>query len=237
MKRVWEIFPALTKAVKASHEELPWPMLYCHDFDHVLRVGDRALVIAGSEWSGRLASAAGLCHNADRILQKQAGSGRSGKVADSDVVVMVNEWLNAEPLGTFSESDRRLIVDAVLKHSNRNDPNDGLIHVTLQDADRTVNIELDVIIRKGQFFGDDLRVVDPVHLLDDPRATYQSPGSILWSLKDDIECFGARKGVASLRLRKAREFAKPLLADAQQYLNMVLRQRERSGLVPYPAIN
>ncbi len=212
-------------------------MLYCHDFDHVLRVGDRAIVIAVNEKSGRLAAAAGLCHNADRILQKQAGSGRSGKVADSDVVVMVNEWLNFEPPGTFSESDRAMIIDAVLNHSNRNDRGDGLVHMTLQDADRTVNIELDVIIRKGQYFGDDLRVVDPVHLLDDPDATYEAPGSILWTVKDDIECFEAKEGVASLRLPKSREYAKPLFDDAREYLRMVLRQRERAGLIAYPVID
>lgn len=237
MKRVWEIFPALTRAVKLSHEKLPWPMLYCHDNDHVLRVGDRALVIAEDEESGRLAAAGGLTHNADRFLQKLAGSGRSGMVADSAVVAMVNDWLNAEPIGTFSESDRELIVDAVLKHSNRNSPADGLVHRTLQDADRTVNIELDVIIRKGQFFGDDMRVVDPVHLLDDPDATYKAPGSILWTVKDDIECFEAENGVASLRLPKAREYAKPLFAEARQYLHMVLRQRDRAGLIAYPVID
>lgn len=237
MKRIWEVFPALIKAVKLSHEKLPWPMLYCHDFDHVLRVGDRALVIAEDDTSGRLAAAAGLCHNADRILQKQAGSGRNGKVADTSVGAMVDEWLNAEPIGTFSDRDRAHIVGAVLNHWKRNSPEDGLVHVTLQDADRTVNIELDVIIRKGQFFGDDLRVVDPVYLLDDPRATYKEPGSILWSIKDDIECFEAENGVASLRLPKAREFAKPLFDDARQYLNIVLRQRERAGLIRYPTIS
>ncbi len=235
--RILEIFAALVKAVKLSHGRLLSPMLYCHDFDHVLRVALMAYLIAEDEESGRLAFAAGLCHNADRFLQKLAGSGRNGKVDDFAVIVMVNEWLNAEPLGTFSESDRELIVDAVLNHSNRNSPQDGLVLMTLQDADRIVNIELDVIIRKGQYFGDDLRVVDPVHLLDDPDATYQSPGSILWTIKDDIECFGAEEGVASLRLPKAREFAKPLFADARNYLNMVLRQRERAGLIPYPVIN
>ena len=237
MKRIWEIYPALTRAVKASHKALPWPMLYCHDFDHVVRVGDRALVIAESEHFGRLAGAAGLCHNADRMLQKQRDLGRSGHVPDEDVLAMVAAWLDAEPEGTFTREERAMINDAVLHHPKRNAADDGPVLQNLQDADRTVNIELDVMVRKGQYFGDELAVVDSVNLVGDPSANYRDPKSILWTILDDIECFSAEGGVASLRLPKARKLAVPLFIEARRYLNAVLEQRMRAGLIPFPTFD
>jgi hypothetical protein len=237
MKRIWEMYPLLTRSIKKSHDAMPSPMLYCHDFDHIIRVADRATVIAPDPKTGRLAAVAGLCHNADRILQKKAASGRDGKVSDELVTTMTNDWLDAEPVGTFPKEDRVLILDAVLNHWRRNSPDDSLVLMTLQDADRTVNIEADVIVRKGGYWGDDLRVVDPVNLLDDPKANFKNPGSVLWTMKDEEECFMAENGVANLRLPKARELARTRFAFYHQFFDAVIGQREEAGLIPYPVFD
>lgn len=237
MKRIWEMYPNLTRAIKKSHDDMPTPMLYCHDFDHAIRVADRGMVIAPDEETGRLAAVAGLCHNADRILQKQANSGRDGKVADELVTAMVNEWLDTEPVDIFLEEERKLILDAVLNHWKRNSPDDSLVLMTLQDADRTVNIEADCIIRRGGYWGDDLRVVDPVHLLNDPNANFKNPGSVLWTMKDEEACFMATEGVANLRLPKAREIAKSRFAFYRVFLEAVIKQRGEAGLIPYPTFD
>lgn len=237
MKHVWEICPHLTRAVKASHDALPWQMLHCHDFDHVLRVGDLAYRIAEDDTTARLSGAAGLCHNADRILQKQLGLDRNGHVEDNLVVEMVSAWLATEPTGTYSEADRALIIDAVLHHGGPNKNDGSIVLATLQDADRVVNTDPDVLIRKGQYFGDDLRVIDPVHLCDDPKASFRDPRSILWTLGDEERCFMAESGVAALRNPKAREMAAENFTFYRQFIAETLRRREQAGLIPYPSFD
>jgi len=210
-------------------------MFYNHDFDHVIRVGDRATIIAETPEVGFIAGAAGLCHNTDRILQKMDGSGPFGKVENEDIVGMVCGWLDAEPTDTFSDEDRLQIYDAVLHHSERNSHDDSPVLVTLKDADRTVNIEADVIFRKAQLLGDTMRVIDPIHGIRDPRATFENPGSILRSLEFDRADFQKAGGVAEIRLPKAKVIARSRLAFLRIFIRTVMKQRHEAGLLPYPS--
>jgi hypothetical protein len=236
--KIWEMYLSLVAAVKQTHDETVRdtgePMFYCHDFDHVVRVAERAIAIAEDEDVGRLTAVAALCQNADRILQKVGGLGPFGKVPDPDIIALVEEWLDNEPAGSFCHQDRTLVVNAVLHHSERNSPNDSPILICLKDADRTVNLEADVIVRKGQYFGDQLPVVDPVHLLGDPHATFMKPGSLLRALKFDVDDFRREGGVASLRLPKARKIAASRFQFLEMFLAEVLKQRLEAGLIPYP---
>ena len=239
-RKIWEMFPALCRAVNSTHNEyakrLNVQMFHCHDFDHALRVANMAWVIAPDEKTGRLAAVAALCHNDDRLLQVETGVGPFGEVSRELRMKMIDGWLDAEPTGTFSASDRNTIIDAVMNHSKRNDQDgkDSLVLVTLKDADRLVNVEVDCIMRKAQYFGNSLRIVDPVNLLDDPKATFPKPGSAIRSLKLDLVDFQAEGGVASLRLPKAREIGKRRFAFWQLFLQEVVEQRQEMGLVPYP---
>ncbi len=237
-EKIWKLYPALTMAVERSHREagarFKCVMFYCHDFDHVLRVADRAMIIAPDPYTGHMAGVAALCHNADRLLQREMNLGAFRKVDDARVRQLVEFWLSMEPLSTFSVADICVIVDAVLHHPERNSPTDSSVLMTLKDADRTVNIEADVIFRKGQYFGDALPTVDPTHLLNDPDATFTKPGSLLKSLEYDLVDFATEGGVASLRLPKAREIAERRFKFLKLFIDEVIEQRRDSGLIPYP---
>lgn len=238
-QRVWDLYPALTAAVKKTHdaemERLKCRSFHCHDFDHALRVGDRAMEIAEDKRVGQLAAVAGLCHNADRILQKSDGSGPFGKVEDHRIVEMCSNWLNTESLEAFTAAERDTIFEAVLRHSRPNGADDHPVTIALMDADRTVNIELDVVIRSGQYFGDMYPVIDPVHFVYDPEASFKNPRCIL---RSEIEKFdwAEEGGFVGLRLPKARKLAESRFTLLQEFLQNIIRQRMESGLHPYPVI-
>ncbi len=66
MEKIWDVFPKLAVVVRDDH--LKEGMTGSgHDFEHAARVGQYAFLVAGDGYK-ELAGAAGLCHNADRIL-------------------------------------------------------------------------------------------------------------------------------------------------------------------------
>lgn len=238
-KRIWDTFPSLTRAVKRSHDEQQtktgFEMFYGHDFDHALRVADYAMKIVEDPRVGALAGAAGLCHNADRILQIQAGVGAYGEIDDNLVTKYVNEWLDAEPVGTFSLQERNTILQSVLSHSKPNDITDGDVLIALKDADRLTNIDSDILIREGQYHGDALKVVDPFKLLSDPNATYRNSGSVLRHIQEFLD-WEKEGGFVGIRLPKARIIAQPRFDFLRLYLKTVIDQRKEAGLIPYPKL-
>ena len=233
-KKIWELYPALTRAIKATHDqtirETGDAMFYCHDMDHVIRVANMAMEIAEDETVGRLAAVAALCHNADRIIQKNRGLGPFGEVPYEDVVALVSEWLDTEGL----KFERVVVIEAVLGHSEKNSPGDNAVLICLKDADRLINIGADCILRKAQYWGDKLPVVDPIHLLNNPGARFTAPGSILKALWFDAKDFMAEDGPAALRLPKARKIGAVRARFWQLFIDEVVGQREDEGLVPYP---
>ncbi len=238
-KRIWDVFPALTKAIKKSHDEQQaksgFEMFYGHDFDHALRVADYAMKIAEDPRVGALAGASGLCHNADRILQIQAGVGAYGEIDDILVTECVNTWLDAEPVGTFSVQERNTILQSVLNHSKPNEITDSAVLIALKDADRLTNVDSDILVREGQFHGDALKVVDPMKLLSDPHATYRNSGSILRHIQEFLD-WEKEGGFVGIRLPKAREIAKTRFDFLRLYLKTVIDQRKEAGLIPYPKL-
>jgi hypothetical protein len=230
--KVWTLYPRLTAAVKKTHDE-NGKVFYAHDFEHAVRVANYCHLIAQDEHSGRLAAVAAMCHNADRILQKLHGLGTSGKVNDPEVISMVNDWLGAEPAETFSAEERELIIDAVLKHSQRNDPTDSIVLITVMDADRLANSDLDVLMRAGQYTPD-VQCIDPVHFLNVPGESFRAPKSVLGNLIVSRQEWLDNEGPVPMRLPKAYTIMVRLLNDLKVYANMVWNQRELVGLVPYP---
>ena len=103
-KRIWNRLPALTAIVRASHKEVG--LVGAHDFVHAARVGEIAWQIAASTWEPEglalLAGAAGLCHNADRILQKKLGIGRN-KAPKNEVAELVRNQLGRGFMFTATE--------------------------------------------------------------------------------------------------------------------------------------
>src|SRR3989338_5772531 len=85
----------------------------------------------------------------------------------------------------------------------------------------------------GQFFGNSLRVVDPVYLLDDPKATFRDPRSILRTMPERFD-WEKEGGFVGLRLPKAREFAKRRFAFWRLFIQETIEQIKESGAVPFP---
>lgn len=241
MRKVWLTLSVLTNVVREAHEKeaarLKVAMFYCHDFDHAVRVANYAMYVAEPEYGERtavLAGAAGLCHNADRILQRRLGLGRDGEVPPNQIRKLVLRWLSTKwnhlGGGLFEEEEKYIIVEAVLGHSAKNGPNDHPVQIALMDADRIVNTEADCIIRNGIYFGDDLPVVDPINFLSDPSASWRDPKSNLRALaeRDDWLVEGGPVGV---RLKLARELMKPRLAFYHQFFKKIAEQRREAGLL------
>lgn len=229
MKKIWEIFPELTRVIRQAHLDAGMTGSG-HDFEHAARVGQYAYQISEDKETGKMAGVAGLCHNADRVLQKTRKIGRKD-VPQGHIAQLIQEWLfsiKSQPLDCVQ---RNLIIDSILKHDGKNNESDDPVLISLMDADRLVNIELDLIIRCGQF-QPDLPAVDFVHLLNDPTATYREPKSVFRDVASSLEWetdprFALRNPIA-IKMGKAR------FAALRFYIETLESQIKDSGLVPYP---
>jgi hypothetical protein len=226
-RKIIEIFPELWKRVYERHIKSNI-LSGCHDPFHAARVGQCALDIAENEEIAILSGIAGLCHNADRILQYDLKIGRKD-VPEKMVTTLVNEWLGNTDL---YEIERLVILDAIFKHSLPNDPNDGQVLITLKDADRLINLEPDVIMRSAQFFSD-FPVVDPVHWLSDPKATFKEPKSVIKNLSQNAEWGNFEDPKFGIRLPKAQIRAKKFSGYLLDYIERVENCWEESGLLPF----
>ncbi|MDP2704196.1 MAG: hypothetical protein Q8P01_03150 [bacterium] len=228
---VWQLYQKLTEVIWATHAEAGM-LGGGHDPDHAIRVAQMALNIAPDENTARLAAAAGLCHNADRVLQKKMGIGRR-EVPENKVRGLVCGWLEREPTGTFSVLEFVTIVDAVVKHDGRNNESDHPILVTLMDADRLVNAEPDLIMRSGAHYSD-LPAVDLVHLEADPDANYRDPKSILRDVMETIVWLTPGTDFY-VRLPKAQEIAARRKAFFDNFLASLKECLKETGFYPYPS--
>ncbi len=241
MKRIWEELPALFAAVRKSHEEVG--LVGHHDFVHAARVGEIAWQIAFKEWGferlALLSGAAGLCHNADRVLQKKFGVGRR-EVPKKKVEKLVLDWLLTEsefrpPTPTRKEGAelrQRTVIDAVLGHDGRNSPDDPQVLIALMDADRIVNLDIDLFPRSGQHYHD-LPVVDYKHFLDDPEATYRSPKSVLKDISYSLDWADQNTPVC-VRTKLGKKLAGERATTFRIFFRMLNQQLEQEGISPYP---
>jgi hypothetical protein len=179
-----EKYPLVCEKIRHAHERLRF--FEGHDYNHALRVAEIAYRIALCEWDDKdvaeLAALAGLCHNADHVMQKVLRAGKI-TVTDSTIADLAHTWLVPEDLST---TDKDEIVSAVLKHGKANSDQDSKVLIALKDADRVVNLAFDLVIRAGQHYHD-IPAVDFEHFLDDPDATYQKPKSVLRDIAYALE--------------------------------------------------
>ncbi len=233
--KAWEQYPKLVQAIRAIHDS-EGPMFSAHDFYHVIHVAAYCHMIAPDEETGRLAAVAALCHNADRIEQKRSGVGAYGHVPDEKVRDMVYGWLDTEG-DTFSKTDRDRIMDAILHHSGLVGDDADLVLITLIDADRIVNTELDCFIRQGAF-SPDLPYADPVHHISTPGESFRKPKTHLGTFMVSREEWANPNDKRfCVRLPKALEIIRARLDDARKFAAMVYKQRELAGLVGDPVFN
>lgn len=235
-KRIWEIYPEMTKAVAKTHEEAG--LFSHHNITHASTVGDIAYEIGYSESKeevGLIAGAAGLCHNADRILQELVKLARGGDVSEEEIIKIILSWTGMEP-GIDDEFSKR-VVAAVLRHSQKNSVDDSPELIYLMDGDRVDNCNLIVIMRAAQH-GHDLPPIDLVHWGDSPTATFKNPESVIRDLKFALE-WTDEKGhpEVSVRTRQGKELINDPETGApaiREYLKRLELFMERRGLKPWP---
>lgn len=226
-----ELFPKMAKAIKESHDEVGMAGTG-HDFDHALQVAQVALLIAEDERTRRLAGAAGLCHNADRILQKKLGVGKKD-VPNQLVLAMLAAWLALEH---FTPDDIDSITNAVLRHSGLNDPSDSAVQIALMDADRIVCSNAENVMSAAAFWRE-LPTIDPKWLTGDPTAhSYQNPKSILKNLECRFDWVDPHSKTC-VRLPRAKQMMESRVASIRNYIKRIEAERTEMGLWPnYPEI-
>lgn len=222
-----EMFPRTFGAVSASHKQ--FELSGGHDIYHALRVAETAYKIAIKEWHdrriARLAALAGLCHNADRVIQKKLNIGRQ-PVPDKVIAVLVAHWLQNENM-SLSELDK--VVNAVMKHEDKNSRRDSKVLIATRDADRVVNLDLDLVIRSGQHFHD-VPAVDFVYFLDDPSATYSEPKSSLRDIAYALEWVD-EKSPYCIRTSFGKKLGEERAVALRWFINTLLKQLEKTGML------
>lgn len=224
--RIWAIYPRLVTAIKGSHDEVG--LKGHHDIYHAMRVGDIAYRIALETWNdlpkAHLSGIAGLCHNADRILGVV-----DSDPFDGDVARLIQTWLEVTDL---NESDCRIVIDAVLAHDQKNSLNDSDVLVALKDADRTVNLDLDVIMRTGQHHST-LPTVDYRYFTSDPLATFKRPGSVVRLMEYVLEWVDSDTDVC-VRTKAGYAMASQRAKLIRSYLDSLKEQLQLEGIFPAP---
>ena len=240
MIKIWEAYPKLTKVVLQDHRKLNMNATG-HNFDHTLQVGQIAAFIAENEYIAKLAGAAGLCHNADRLLQRQLSIGKevdseghaTAKVVPREqTIVLVMGWL--EESGEFSGDEPDRILKAVLQHSGPNLDDGDDVLIALQDADRIVCSMADAVMGAAQFWSK-LPTIDPKWLASDPTAhSYKNPKSVLKNLECRRDWIDPSSKVC-VRLPKAWKLMERRVAFMEYYIGEIKGQRAEVGLWPnYP---
>jgi hypothetical protein len=225
-KRIWEIYPELVIAVKTSHET--HGLKGHHDVYHAARVGDAAYRITLETWKdaskAHLAGIAGLCHNADRMLGLDVMN-----PPEDDITRVIHTWLNTTDL---DHAARAVVTEAVLKHDKKNDPEDSDILIALKDADRIINLDLDVIIRAGQH-NHDIPAIDYTHFVSSTTASYIHPGSVARMFAFLLEWVDPKSDVC-IRTEIGLTMARQRAEGIQNYLDMLKSQLQSEGIFPAP---
>ncbi|MCX6785015.1 MAG: hypothetical protein NTV81_03755, partial [Candidatus Komeilibacteria bacterium] len=192
--------------------------------DHDLVVAQYALMIAPDERTGTMAWVAGLVHSFDRFVKRAL-------LLDTQL----DEYLSLLPEGEFSTDEIAAIKEAIKNHAGPNGPENDLLLMTLQDADRVANVGATVIIRSGQLYNQ-LPALQPQFVTKfNPGSTYREPKSCLddlryifdWESSETNPKFG-------LRLPEARNLAAPHFRFLREFFGIIQCQFEETGLSPWP---
>lgn len=237
MQIIWERFPSIVQVVKEKHEEVK---LYgAHDINHALRAGQLAQEIALDEWRdlrlSELAGVGGICHNADRILQRELNIGRA-EVPKEKIIDLVRQWLNKAEFD-LTPSEKEMIVEVISRHDRKNSEGPSSItveriEIAVTDGDKVVNLDLDLIIRSGQHYHD-LPAVDFVHFLDDPKATYRNPGSSLRDIAYSLDWVDPKSSFC-IRTRLGMKLGEERATTLGAFFDTLKKQLEEERIMPYP---
>lgn len=218
MKKAWEFFPHLTSLVFKMHEGVDCGH---HPPEHALIVAQYALMIAEDENIGKLAAIAALLHNTDRLTKEEH--------VESTVRTAITT-IQAQTLDfNLSHEEIETIVQAVMNHHKKNDPEDSDVLVCLKDADRLGNISPFEIAARSARAYPTLRLVDPRYVNEmDPTSTYRDPKSVF---RDAV--LSTLEWETWLRLPKAIGLARKYFDGLRTMQKLTYWQFEETGLTEF----
>lgn len=218
MAFLWERFNEFIKAVRGDHIQ-QGAVGRSHDFLHAVMVANYCMLIAEEERTALLAWVAALCHNTDRLWPNYT---------DPEIEVKVRSYLKVCHVLQASESETKVIIQAVLDHHKPNSKDDNPITVVLKDADRIANMGPNMIIRAGQHYPK-LPAYDPRFVeKPDPRATYHNPMTVLHDVLCAREWY--QTGPFGIRLHRARQLARKYDDFLYGFKHLMARQLIEVGL-------
>ena len=216
MISVINLFPKLVETILATHKETKemansgWGG---HDAIHDIRVAQMTLVLGyeTNPHEARLACCAALLHSIDWILKRklqiktEAQTVNIPNVPEEKIKKLAEEWL--EKFTDIRDADKELVITSAVQHGSRpNHPDDSLVFILLTDADKLINMEVDVLMRSGQHHANS-QILDPIYFENEPNATYQDHKTTLWDIWH-CTTWMDETGPYILRLPKARELGK-----------------------------
>lgn len=235
MKHIWVLYPKVVADVKSTQQQ--YKIQGHHDWIHALRVGEMAKEIAWREWGDPVIAAAsglaGLFHNADRIMQtcSQMYECVPPNYIKNGILKLCNWWLKLTE-NVVPGVDHQQIIIAVIEHDQINGEDDNKIKIALQDADRIVNLSLDMFIRSGQLHHR-LPAVDFVNYTDDPEATYENPKSVLRDVAYSLDWVNPNSKVC-IRTKVGMAIAEPRAELYRHFITSLYNQLKNEGVLPFP---
>ncbi|MDP2598441.1 MAG: hypothetical protein Q8P49_01270 [Candidatus Liptonbacteria bacterium] len=227
--QAWQICPGVYRVSQKAHVEYKMEGTG-HGFDHSEKAAQIVVYTVDDPVVRRLAVAAAFLHSADRMLQEQRKVGRK-EIPAGDVEQLVRGWL-AESGDGFTEAETARIVNAILRHSGKNGPDDDEVLVALMDADRITCSTLDTVMEAAQHWRD-FPVLSAEHLSHDPSANpYKNPKTVLKNLECRFDWNNPASDVC-VRLPKAKALMEQFAADIKEYIEKLEGQRAKIGLWPY----
>ncbi|MDD5726837.1 MAG: hypothetical protein PHC53_05580 [Patescibacteria group bacterium] len=230
-RRIWSVYPCLALLIWERHLASGLETS-AHDFRHAAAVGDMAYRIALDEWGDRriacLAGLAGLMHNADRVIEAETHLPRNSEVAREPHVALIRSWIESAGL---SPEETETVIDAILKHSGKNEPADSRELIALRDADRVVNLRLDDIMRGVRHLLD-LPDINHDCYLNAPGITRSEPGSVVQALLHDTWWAEEWNTDYNMRTKLGWKLAKRRAKLIKGFIDTLKRQLVEDGLFP-----
>jgi hypothetical protein len=183
-----------------------------HGFDHDLLVAQYGAYIAPEPRVATLAWIAGLLHSTDRVVRPER------------VIPTLKKSLDLLPAQLVALDEKASIMEAVLKHSRKNEANDSLLTATLKDADRLANTNPTLLIRTGQFYHKKPCIIPAILRGKGLPNTYSNPSSVFESIDFNIEW------ETWFRLPRAKKLGKQHCQYLKKYLRDAKESYEAIGL-------
>ncbi len=214
MTMLLQKYAVLVAAVIADHRQYG-AIGKGHDFYHAYRVAFMCLRIGPEEqMNTECAWVAAIIHNTDHLFGENAHQRLGEYMALTELTVV----------------SKVCVEEAVLNHAipkRKYSATDSPTKRVLMDADKLVNLELDLVLRSAQFLNH-LPLFDPRFITRrDPEANYKNPRTILHDIKSSLEWVDDDW----FRIPKAKEMAEERAYALRNFVEVWSIQLEEGGML------